>query len=287
MTHTARLILSGQRLHLQHGPIDLIIGADGQAGTREAAFAAAEARFASVLGELVAELPMLRRPMCRDAELPVGEVARRMDRATRPHCDRFITRMAAVAGAVADTVLAAMCAAAPLDRAYVNNGGDIAVHLAPGQRFSLAMCGHDGPELGRAAFGHGSGIGGVATSGRHGRSHSLGIADSVTVLARTAAEADAAATLIANAVDLPGHPAICRRRACDLDPDSDLGRLPVVTACGPLGPADISAALDRGQTRAETLRSAGHFSAAALFLCGHSRVLGENLVQTNRELTDA
>ena len=64
---------------------------------------------------------------------------------------------------------------------------------------------------------------GVATSGRHGRSFSLGIADAVTVLARTASQADAAATIIANAVDLPGHPAIVRCPACDLQPDSDLG----------------------------------------------------------------
>ena len=47
---------------------------------------------------------------------------------------------------------------------------------------------------------------GIATSGWRGRSFSLGIADAVTVLAATAAEADAAATMIANAVDLPGHP---------------------------------------------------------------------------------
>jgi uncharacterized protein len=65
---------------------------------------------------------------------------------------------------------------------------------------------------------------GIATSGRHGRSLSLGIADSVTVLAATAAAADAAATLIANAVDLPGHAAVRRAPACSLDPDSDLGR---------------------------------------------------------------
>ena len=52
---------------------------------------------------------------------------------------------------------------------------------------------------------------GVATSGWRGRSFSLGIADAVTVLARTGAAADAAATIIANAVDLPGHPAVDAR----------------------------------------------------------------------------
>ena len=73
---------------------------------------------------------------------------------------------------------------------------------------------------------------GVATSGRHGRSFSLGIADAVTVLARTASQADAAATIIANAVDLPGHPAVRRMPANELQPDSDLGARPVTRDVG-------------------------------------------------------
>src|SRR5258708_14478124 len=85
---------------------------------------------------------------------------------------------------------------------------------------------------------------GVATSGRHGRSFSLGIADSVTVLARTASQADAAATVIANAVDLPGHPAITRRRASDLQPDSDLGARLVTRDVGRLSAAQIDRARD-------------------------------------------
>jgi ApbE superfamily uncharacterized protein (UPF0280 family) len=39
------------------------------------------------------------------------------------------TPMAAVAGAVADEMLAAMVAGRTLTKAYVNDGGDIAVHL--------------------------------------------------------------------------------------------------------------------------------------------------------------
>ena len=76
---------------------------------------------------------------------------------------------------------------------------------------------------------------GIATSGRHGRSFSLGIADAVTVLARTASQADAAATIIANAVDLPGHPAIVRCPANELQPDSDLGARLVTRDVGALG----------------------------------------------------
>ena len=73
---------------------------------------------------------------------------------------------------------------------------------------------------------------GIATSGWRGRSFSLGIADAVTVLAATAAKADAAATIIANAVDLPNHAAITRVPAREIAPDNDLGERLVTRAVG-------------------------------------------------------
>ena len=107
---------------------------------------------------------------------------------------------------------------------------------------------------------------GVATSGRHGRSYSLGIADAVTVLADSAARADAAATLIANAVDLPGHPAIRRVPARDLDPDSDLGARPVTTEVGALTRDEVAHALESGVEEAERMRADGLIVAAVLCL---------------------
>ncbi|WP_206188427.1 UPF0280 family protein [Parasedimentitalea denitrificans] len=271
MGPAARILPCGTRLHLQHGPIDLVIGADGD---RKVAFAAAEARFETVLEELVMELPLLQSQITRHSPSPNGTIARRMDQAIRPHCQTFVTPMAAVAGAVADTVLEAMRVATPIQRAYVNNGGDIALHLGPGQTFVTAMNDHQGQDLGRIDISHASGVGGIATSGRHGRSLSLGIADSVTVLAKTAAQADAAATLIANAVDLPGHLAIYRQPASDLQDDSDLGEQLVVTGCDTLSDGDIHAALDAGERRALEMQRENHIITAALYLQGHCRLVG-------------
>ena len=271
----AALLDGGSRLHLQHGPIDLIIGADAPVPDgRRCAFAAAAARFKGLLAELVAELPLLRAEMTADLPPPQSPVARRMRDAVLPHAGVFITGMAAVAGAVADEILAAMTTALPLTRAYVNNGGDIAVHLGEGAGFTTAMVGLDGRDLGRIALTAGDGIGGIATSGAGGRSFSLGIADSVTVLARSAAAADAAATLIANAVDLPGHPGIRRQPARDLQPDSDLGARLVVTGVPPLAPADVAQALDAGMAQAQDLLSRGLIAGAALFLQGQTRLAG-------------
>lgn len=272
MTGPVAALLPGDRLHLQHGPIDLIIGADGPA--RAQAFAAAAARFDGLLAELVAELPLLRAQVTPDLPAPQGPVAQRMHHAVLPHADAFITCMAAVAGSVADEILAAMTAAAPLARAYVNNGGDIALHLSDGTSFTSAMAGLDGCDLGRITIAASDGIRGIATSGAGGRSFSLGIADSVTTLARTAATADAAATMIANAVNLPRHPGIRRARACDLQPDSDLGARLVVTEVPPLSPEDAAQALDAGMAQAQDLLSRGLIAGAALFLQGQTRLAG-------------
>ena len=145
--------------------------------------------------------------------------------------------MAAVAGAVAEEIIGVMTAAAPLTRAYVNNGGDIALHLTEQAAFqdrpcrsarSVQACSE------RRRSAQRIGIRGIATSGYLGRSFSLGIAEAVTVLAPTAAMADAAATVIANAVDLPNHPAIQRVPANSLQPDSDLGAIPVTRTVGRL-----------------------------------------------------
>ena len=77
MQPTASL-LSGNRLHLQHGPIDLIIGADGE---RERAFDAARSRFETVLTEIVAELSILRSPVHAQMPRVKGETASRMQNA--------------------------------------------------------------------------------------------------------------------------------------------------------------------------------------------------------------
>ncbi|WP_370155049.1 UPF0280 family protein [Ferrovibrio sp.] len=267
-----------RRLHLQHGPIDLVIGADGAPAATAAAYDAAWARFQDILVTLVGELALLRQPLGQAHPLLRGPVARRMAAACWPHRDAFITPMAAVAGSVADEILQAMTQAAALDRAYVNNGGDIALHLAPGQSFRAGIvCNPDHP--------HGDAIAvldaaqparGIATSGWRGRSLSLGIADAVTVLAENAALADAAATMIANAVSVE-HPAVQRQPAQLVRDDSDLGALPVTVSVGVLPIFAVREALSHGVRRAHDLRRRGLIQAAFLSLQGETETAGGDL----------
>ena len=280
MTPQRRRFADG-RWHFQHGPIDCILGADGDTAAIGAAVEASWQRFREVLDELVGELPLLRRDLSTGAPPePRGPIARRMVAACAPHAANggcFITAMAAVAGSVAQELLAPF-ERDGIERAYVNNGGDIALRLVAGQCFHIGWVTDplhatlDGAWHVDAA----SPVRGVATSGWRGRSFSLGIADSVTVLATSAADADAAATVIANAVDLAGDRRVRRAPAASLRDDSDLGERLVTTQVSTLDAGSIDRALASGATRAAREIAAGRVHAAALCLQGRVRLCGDN-----------
>ncbi|HET6518951.1 MAG TPA: UPF0280 family protein [Geminicoccaceae bacterium] len=271
----AALLPDGRRLHLHHGPIDIVAEAFGPPAEVRRAYRRAVERFQDVLETLVAELPVLRAAVTDGGVHVRGPVARRMAEAVWPHRATFITPMAAVAGAVADELLAAMVADRTLTRAYVNDGGDIAFHLAPGQSLRAGLVNdQDAPAIDAGVeLTHAMPARGLATSGWRGRSHSLGIADAATVLARTAAAADAAATLVANAVNVE-HPAVGRAPANSLRDDTDLGDRLVTVAVGPLPDALVEAALASGAAVAEAMRARGLIHAAYLALQGRVRVVG-------------
>jgi ApbE superfamily uncharacterized protein (UPF0280 family) len=283
-----RRLPDGRRLYLHDGPIDVFLDAFGARKEIEIAYGAAAERFVTVLDELCDELPALRSPAGPGAPKLLGPVAKRMAAAVAPYATRwFITPMAAVAGAVAEEILSAMTSAAQLERAYVNDGGDIALHIARGH-FVAGMV--DNPEggslFGSAMLEAAQPVRGIATSGWRGRSFSLGIADAVTVLADRAAMADAAATIIANAIDLPGHPNVVRVPARDLAPDSDLGLRLVTQEVGTLTPSEVARALDGGEIIASDLLAEGLIRAAALHLQGETRMVGGPLQLKQANISD-
>jgi uncharacterized protein len=272
-----RMLPDGRRLHLHDGPIDAIAEAFGAPEEVRKAYDAATQRFVTVLDELCEELSLLRQDAVHTIPLLQGSVAQRMAHGVEPFAwQMFITPMAAVAGAVAEELLEAMTSAATLTRAYVNDGGDIALHLTPGESFRVGLVEQlEQPSLlGTAIIPESLPVRGIATSGWRGRSFSLGIADAVTILADRAAVADAAATIVANGVDLPGHPAIVRAPAREIQPDSDLGDRLVTRSVGPLTPAEVADALAAGVEIAATLIERGVIRAAALNLCGETRIVG-------------
>lgn len=260
-------LLADGRLHLQHGPIDLIIEAWGERAEVEAAYRQAIARFGDILEVLVQELVQLRTPLGEAYPLLRGPIARRMLAACWPYRACYITPMAAVAGSVADEILQAMLKDRDLGRAYVNNGGDIALHLAQGNVLTLGVVNDaDNPAIdATVTLTTSMPVRGLATSGWRGRSQSLGIADAVTIFAADAAAADAAATMVANAVNVE-HAAIIRMPACAVRADSDLGDLPVTVVVGALPAPARAEALAKGCGRARELQRQGLIYAAYLAL---------------------
>lgn len=280
-----RTALDANRWHFNHGPIDIVAEAYGDPYAVAAAHDAAWARFVHVLDELVRELPLLRLP-ASDNMRPRGVVAKRMWNACAAFSPMFVTPMAAVAGSVAQELIA-FYDRPGVERAWINNGGDIALHLAPGQSARVGVyadlarfdwrshVGGEGGILttdGQFEIKAEQPVRGVATSGWRGRSFSLGIADSVTVLAATAAQADAAATVIANAVDVDDA-TIRRRPANECKDDSDLGDIPVTVDVPPLAPSQVKSALDTGAVCAKVLQKGGLVWAVLLVCQGQWRLV--------------
>ncbi|MEP7300568.1 MAG: UPF0280 family protein [Caldimonas sp.] len=283
MSGPQRARLGDGRWHFQHGPIDCILSAEGESGAAAECIEHAWQRFRSVLAELVAELPLLRADLSSPAGArvaPRGPIARRMVEACRVHAagGRFITAMAAVAGSVAEELIGSF-REPRIRRAFVNNGGDIALHLAPGASYDVGLFTDPAHGLaglspdGRMAIEAGSPVRGIATSGWRGRSFSLGIADAVTVLAVSASAADAAATVIGNTVDVD-DPRIVRCPANEVRDDSDLGERLVTCAVPPLPAGLVERALATGAAQAQSELDAGRVVAALLCLQGRVRACG-------------
>lgn len=271
----AATLLSGGRLQLQQGPINLVIKAYGPEAAVQAAYQAAIAYFPSILSGLVPNLHILKSPVTGNETAEASVAGNRMIKIASSFSECFVTPMASVAGAVADEILSILVKTPELDKIFVNNGGDIAIYLAGAEKIDIGVV----PSLRLAVpeakleLCAADGIGGVATSGWDGHSHSLGIADAVTVLAEDAATADMAATLIANKVDTQCN-AIGRTPACELDDTSDLGGRMVTTNVGKLSETNIKAALQNGLDYANFLIKANRIKAVLIALQGSWAVAG-------------
>jgi len=124
----------GKRLHLQNGPLNLILQAFGPPSEVGRAYDAAIERARALVFELAEDVPRLQGGLT-----PNTAVGRRASAACA-EVTGALGPVTAVTGAVADEVLAALVQGGPLDRAFVNNRGCLAFHLAEGQSITpLAM----------------------------------------------------------------------------------------------------------------------------------------------------
>ena len=289
----SRRTLSVGRYHFQHGPIDLIIRAEGKSDVVERCVAHCWDLFSGVggvrgvLDALMQDLLGLKQEIVQTGKTPAMRysVSKRMWHACAQHdVAERLTSMAAVAGSVADELIGCFHHDG-IERAFINNGGDIAFYLTPGTQYVIGL--HADPsrvvEVGTPGtslvIDSASPIRGVATSGWRGRSFSFGIADAVTVLAKDAGSADAAATVIGNAVNIASS-AIERKAADSLRDNADLGSRLVTTHVAQLTPSEIDAALQAGCECARRLLDKRIILGAVLQLQGSMRHVGHLMFES-------
>ena len=248
------------RLFLNHGPIDIVLEAFGK--DKPLAYEKAKKYFSTLLNELVLDMDLLKKEVVPHRNFN-NKISQSMQNATEKFYPDFITPMAAVAGSVADNILNVLVKDTKLEKAYVNNGGDVSFYLTENQtvKSSLASI----PNI-IAEIDYKDKSRGIATSGWRGRSFSLGIADSVTVLADNAAMADAAATMIANSVNIKNHPSIIKKPAEEIYEDSDLKNLMVTVEVGDLKQSEIEDALRNGNEVGKTYLENGLINSALIEL---------------------
>ena len=206
-----------QRAGSQFSSINLTLGFRFLGIDKNLAYLNAKNYFETLLEELVLDLTLLKKEVVLNRKFN-NRISQSMQDAAERFIPSYITPMAAVAGSIADNILKVLIDNTHLEKAYVNNGGDISFYLNENQTMkgSLAAIPNMITEI-----KHKNSSRGIATSGWRGKSFSRGIADSVTVLAKNAAIADAAATMIGNAVDIYDHPNIKKKPANFIYDDSD------------------------------------------------------------------
>jgi uncharacterized protein len=247
--------LQGGSVLAECGPMRLVISAFvGKLPQPDLAARAGRESFAYLEG-LAAERPSLGREFRRSGSTGADGLASRMIESVAAVGDEDLTPMAAVAGTIADGV-AEFLLARGMTKVVVENGGDISVRLQGDESVTVGIR----PEVGDREISHVIALGpecpswGIATSGLAGRSLTRGVASAVSVVAKTASLADAAATAVANA-SFVEDAQVVRRPAEEIDPYTDIAGLSVTVKAGPLSQAAKRLAVDRALKRAQELIS--------------------------------
>ncbi len=262
-------IVSNGRVLVSYGPVELSIIAeiDGQ-GVTDLAILGAET-VPKILKELAPYQQELKQcyPQIELKE-DYPDIVKRMYRSVAKIGDPTFTPMAAVAGSVAGTI-ADMIYEAGATKVIVNNGGDIAVRLQPGEMTKVGIS----PSIDSQHPTHyvtitgDSKIRGIASSGFGGRSFTKGFASVATVFSDDIGIADVAATLIGNHT-FTQTPKITQVFAEEIYPDTDLKGEKITVEVGDISFDTKKIALKNGLLTAEKLRNQELILGAVVFVQG-------------------
>lgn len=256
-------------MFLEIGPASLVVIGEKDGKPLEFEKERLVRRVNSILSDIREFLPVLKQKAYKIKNTKhMPYVPRKMVEAVKAIDEASLTPMAAVAGSLADA-LKEFLKNEGLDFVSVNNGGDISIFNKKGRGLKIDIgdihTGESSPYILNVEQLTNYGL---ATSGFGGRSFTLGLADSVTVIASTAAVADAAATFICNCTNTESEQVV-RQKALDVDPSTDIPDDNVTISIGQLNYIDILNSLDNGLGIAANKIKLKHIYDAVIKLQGH------------------
>ena len=270
--------LAPGRIFFDYGPVSMVVttirSGEGDTELCKEGFGV----ISNCLGELRPALEELRKYPPQVDVSKLSGTGLVMANAVLGTGDPWLTPMAAVAGTISDAV-ADYLHGRGAEKVAASNGGDVALRLAPGESLNLGVrcdLSQECVDL-VVRLTPEKGVGGVATSGLGGRSLTTGIASGVTVFSERCATADALATLLANRSYLD-IPAVHTCLAGELDPDSDIADLKVVTHVDQLTDAQCEQALDQIMEEAEKQYRSGGLIACIATVQGKTRRYDPNRI---------
>jgi len=233
------------------------------------------------LKDLSLEIRTLKKPTSHKNEF-VSEIANTMFNSTKLFLPNFITPMASVAGSISELLLLKVLEEFEVKKMYINNGGDISLYITKDEKFNFSVGGETSFVV---EYADTDGLGGIATSGWKGRSFSMGIADSVTVIAEKASIADAAATIICNHIDLKNSKKIKKTIANNLYEDTDLNNKLITVSVENLTETEIRQAISMGKIISEYYISKKFIKAVIINLQDNILILGHKFnIKFNKKI---
>ena len=268
-------------MFIEVGPVSVVVNGEKDGMPFEFDRFRVEEKIRSILEEIKEYLPVLKQKAHKIKNTNhMSYVPRKMVDAVKVIDEVSLTPMAAVAGSIADA-LKEFLKNEWLDLISVNNGGDISIFNKNGRELKIDIgdihTGESSPHL--LSIEQITDYG-LATSGFGGRSFTLGLADSVTVIATTGALADAAATFICNCTNTETDQVI-RRKASEIDPLTDIPDYEVTIKINDLSNFDIMKSLENGLYNASKLKQLNFIYDAVIKLRGHmvTTIDGDNPIK--------
>ena len=274
-----RSIIKDGKLFIENGPTNII--AEAFSIEKKAIYNLICEYSSKFLKDISQEIETLKKPTSEKNKFK-SEIANTMFNSTKLFLPNFITPMASVAGSISELLLLKVLEKFNVDKIYINNGGDISLYISKNEKFNFSIGGETSFIVEYANI---KGLGGIATSGWKGRSFSMGIADSVTVIANKASVADSAATLICNKIDLKNSNKVKKINANNLYEDTDLKNKLITVSVENLTEYEIKEAIIKGKIISEHFISKKIIKSVIINLQNNILILGNKFkIRFNKKI---